>query len=571
MADVNGVCAIVPRTQMGFRPKVYGMGIVVGDREVVTCAHVINAALGEDWFAEPGEGVVRVCFPFAEGMVSLNGTVDRGRYFAPNRPEEGKLTDIAVVKLDRPAPASVGRAILRAHEDNALVKIYGFRRKEIGEGHWESHPEGEIVEAKVLGPLPGGRVFIEWLRATGASVEPGFSGSGVYDPRQGAVVGMTVEASADPGRLNAQIIDVRSLSQALGRATQLPPVEASGGVRTTALVLVTQARKRMENIENYLHAICVTLAEPDADDESPLLSYLRPILLEDTPDATTLRAAFGIPTAEGWARQAYNVAKTGGDRAAPFLGLLAQRFNHLLWRLEYTLEYIPHDWAKDGRRRAATIRTICDPHLLARQPTLRDMALVFKFSVDQGVFAESAPDPTLYAVLRAFERRKPHVPPDTSAGAQTARDAALDFLHQYLRDLLDATRPLIHDSSNAWWAARIGFCADDGRFRDLLSGIATKYGDVTVPPPEVSRRAAVPEIYKPLRTASYTLSNAQAIVEHSHDLDVGLFDQLHRIIHVMLDRLLVERWSKQLYLASVHHEGLRNYLDYVTGQGLSVT
>jgi hypothetical protein len=245
--------------------------------------------------------------------------------------------------------------------------------------------------------------------------------------------------------------------------------------------------------------------------------------------------------------------------------------NHLLWRLELTLRYIPGDWAKEGRKRAATIRSICDPHLLARQPTLRDIALVFKFSVDQAAFAESATDPTLYSVLRAFEYTRFHLPPDKSSGTQTARHAALEFLHQYLRDLLDATRPLIiHDSSNAWWAVRTGFCEGDDRFRTLLPEIAAKYGDVTAPPSSVSRRAAVPEIYKPLRTASYTLSNAQAIVEHGHDLDAALIDEIHRIIHVMLNRLLVERWSKQLYLASVHHEGLRNYLDYVKDQRLEI-
>ncbi len=569
MPDISGVCAIVPRHQEGFRPKVIGMGIVVGDLEVVTCAHVINAAVGDDWFSQPGEGVVRVCFPFAEGMVCVNGTVDRGRFFPPNRPEEGKLTDIAVIRLDQPAPSSVGRAVFRGHGDDALVKIYGFRRKENGEGHWKSHPEGEIVEAKVLGSLPGGRVYIEWLRPTGASVEPGFSGAGVYDPRQGAVVGMTAQASAEVGRHNAQFIDVDSLLKALGRATLVPLVAPSKGPRTTTRVLLNQAQERKEEIEGYLREICDILPEPDTDDESPLLNFLHPILVGGTPQAASLQAAFGLPTGDR-ANQLYELVKGGGERMTPFLGLVAQRLNHLLWRLGYTLEYILHDWAKEGRRRAATIQTICDPHLLARQPTLRDMALVFKFSVDQALFAESAPDPTLYAVLRAFEHTQPHLPPDMRPDTQTARDAALDFLHQYLRDLLGATRPLIHDSSNAWWAVRTGFCAGDDRFRSLIPGIATKYGDVTAPPAEVSRRAAVPEIYKPLRTASYTLSNAQAIVEHNHNLDSGLVNQLHRVIHVMLNRLLVERWSKQLYLASVHHEGLRNFLDYVKDQQLDV-
>jgi hypothetical protein len=220
--EKNGVCAIVPRHQLGYRPKVIGMGILVDDLEMVTCAHVVDAAIGEGWFDQPGDGVVRVCFPFAEGSVCINGTVDRKLYFPPDRAEEGKLTDITVVRLSQPAPAAAGRAVLRVHIDDAPVKVFGFRRKDLDNGGWESHPDGEIVESKVLGPLPGGRVYFEGLRSTGATVEPGFSGAAVYDSRQEAVVGMVVKATAEPGKSNAQFIDVASLWKALGRATHAP-------------------------------------------------------------------------------------------------------------------------------------------------------------------------------------------------------------------------------------------------------------------------------------------------------------------------------------------------------------
>ena len=38
----------------------------------------------------------------------------------------------------------------------------------------------------------------------------------------------------------------------------------------------------------------------------------------------------------------------------------------------------------------------------------------------------------------------------------------------------------------------------------------------------------------------------------------------------MLHRLLTTQRDNQLYLASVHYEGLRNYLDYVVDQKLGV-
>src|SRR5205807_849552 len=110
-------------------------------------------------------------------------------------------------------------AFFQLPEYDALVKVYGFRHKDLDSGDWESHPDGEVVESKILGPLPGGRVYFEGIRSTGAAVEPGFSGAAVYDTRQGAVVGMVVKASAEAGRNNAQFIDPRSLLQALGRGS----------------------------------------------------------------------------------------------------------------------------------------------------------------------------------------------------------------------------------------------------------------------------------------------------------------------------------------------------------------
>src|SRR5262249_6492340 len=118
----------------GDRPKVIGMGILVDDLEMVTCAHVVDAAIGEGWFDQPGDGVVRVCFPFVAGLVCVNGTVDRKRYFRQDRAEEGKLTDIAVVVLSNPAPPEVGRVVLRGHVNDASVMVFGFRQKELETG-----------------------------------------------------------------------------------------------------------------------------------------------------------------------------------------------------------------------------------------------------------------------------------------------------------------------------------------------------------------------------------------------------------------------------------------------------
>src|SRR6266545_4528352 len=132
--------------------------------------------------------------------------------------------------------------------------------------------------------------------------------------------------------------------------------------------------------------------------------------------------------------------------------------------------------------------------------------------------------------------------------------------------------PIISKASSQaggrWTTARThgGLCG-----RDLLPRVAAKFNDVKVPPADVARLAAVPEIYKPISTASYTLSNVQDIFESRLPMDAALVERMHGIITAMAERLLATPPSRQLYLASVHQEGLRNFLDYIEDQKLPVT
>ncbi|MGA8029293.1 MAG: trypsin-like peptidase domain-containing protein [Bryobacteraceae bacterium] len=211
------ICAIVPPGQKGLRPRVIGMGILVSRSEILTCAHVIDAALGERW--QEGDGKVRVCFPFyggrSEGFLTLDGIVDRTRWSPPGQPEPNKLTDIAVIRLPT-VPASVKPAVLEKHTKDDVATIFGYR--EIGPPSGPaSHPEGEHLEGKILGSLPGGRGQFEGTSQMGATVQRGFSGSGVQRGKRNIVVGMIVEADRDPSKKIAQFIDVPSLQRALGR------------------------------------------------------------------------------------------------------------------------------------------------------------------------------------------------------------------------------------------------------------------------------------------------------------------------------------------------------------------
>jgi hypothetical protein len=259
MSEQNGVCTIVPRGQSDFRPVVFGMGILVNACEVVTCAHVIDAALGPEWLEASTPPAVHVCFPFTEGPVCLEGCVDRKRSFPPGRSKSGEPSDIAVIQLTEDAPDLVQRALLRTYVVDASVKAYGFRGKEV-DGQWRSHPYGEWAEGKVIGPQPGGRVQFDGLRTTGARVEGGFSGSAVYDREQDAVVGMVVEADRDMANKIAQFIDVPTLRKALG--IELSSI-ASASPKAWILVAGTGGRWWEANtqLDEKLERTCITLGE----------------------------------------------------------------------------------------------------------------------------------------------------------------------------------------------------------------------------------------------------------------------------------------------------------------------
>ena len=267
MSEKMGVCAIVPNEQEGFRPRVFGMGILVGDRVVVTCAHVVSFALDLSPEVSPGEAAVRVCFPFADGAPCVDGTVDRLRWFPPGRRNDGKPSDVAVIMLGKDAPGSAERAQRRKHESNSEAKVYGFRGKKLTRTRtvagrkvktrvWENHPDGEWAEGKIMGPQPGGRAQFDGLRQTGAGVEPGFSGGGIYDRSRDALLGMIVESDKERAKKIAQFIDMASLEQALEGVSGLVPAaplgEAAARSRVVPPERIDQTQAKMREIEGYL-------------------------------------------------------------------------------------------------------------------------------------------------------------------------------------------------------------------------------------------------------------------------------------------------------------------------------
>ncbi|MEE1736212.1 trypsin-like peptidase domain-containing protein [Streptomyces sp. BE147] len=165
---------------------VVGAGFLVAPDIVCTCAHVVADALGlpRDTENAPTE-VVRVEFPLLRddsGRIPAVSTTVVS--WQPTR-EEDDSGDVALLRLHhpvagaRPVPLVDGTAVW-GHE----FRAYGF-------------PTGGDHGAWATGSLRGVQGS-GWLQMDagpgGTPIQPGFSGSAVWDDAQGGVIGMTVAA-----------------------------------------------------------------------------------------------------------------------------------------------------------------------------------------------------------------------------------------------------------------------------------------------------------------------------------------------------------------------------------------
>ncbi|SCG64255.1 trypsin-like peptidase domain-containing protein [Micromonospora humi] len=150
---------------------VAGAGFLVGERIVVTCAHVARAVGGA-----PGAEVT-VWFPHAPGAPRLAARV------VPEAWRDAGDRDIAVLRLDTPPegvrPLPLGAA---AGRRGHAVRSYGFPRQAPAGGHHGYAVAGDLLPETAAGTL---------LQLTDANdLTTGFSGAPVLDDVTGLVVGM---------------------------------------------------------------------------------------------------------------------------------------------------------------------------------------------------------------------------------------------------------------------------------------------------------------------------------------------------------------------------------------------
>lgn len=163
---------------------VVGAGFLVSERQLLTCAHVVTAALGIPiTTAEAPTTSLELDFPLITPGQKMTAKVVFWQPVNPSKSGE----DIAGLELETAAPVG-SQAVRLVQSDefwNHPFQIFGF----------PSGRDAGVWAAGVLRDrLANGWVQMEDIKAPGYAVQPGFSGAPVWDEQLQGVVGMAVAA-----------------------------------------------------------------------------------------------------------------------------------------------------------------------------------------------------------------------------------------------------------------------------------------------------------------------------------------------------------------------------------------
>ncbi|MFB2934940.1 trypsin-like peptidase domain-containing protein [Aerosakkonemataceae cyanobacterium BLCC-F154] len=165
--------------------NVVGAGFLVSDRHLLTCAHVVTAALAilPQNAQDMPVGSVELDFPLIAPGQKLKSKVV---FWLPVNPSQTQ-EDIAGLELESTPPVTIEPVRLLAAEDywEHNCRIFGF-------------PQGHDLGIWATGILRDKRandwLQIDALAAQNRAVEKGFSGAPIWDESLQGVVGMAVAA-----------------------------------------------------------------------------------------------------------------------------------------------------------------------------------------------------------------------------------------------------------------------------------------------------------------------------------------------------------------------------------------
>ncbi|MGH3872998.1 MAG: hypothetical protein ACRDSR_16080 [Pseudonocardiaceae bacterium] len=207
-----------------------GVGLVVGDRHVLTCAHVVNTALGRaqrDQEAPGAQVRVQVDFPVLGEPEGAPLRSCRVAVWVPppaSGVTGGDVAGLVLVGEDLPAGAGPARLAELVGVREAEVDLFGYP----GES---PRRDGAWARCRLGGVVGGGMIQLDAGSEAAFRAQPGYSGSPavVVDGVGDAVVGMLAVASRDDNVRDAYAIPVARLVDAWPEVLEsVPPCPYRG-------------------------------------------------------------------------------------------------------------------------------------------------------------------------------------------------------------------------------------------------------------------------------------------------------------------------------------------------------
>ena len=201
----------------GTTESVSGMAFMVSPRLAVTCAHVVNDALGRNMLERSplsADASVTVRFPLGHDITRADGSYvvpeRRARVVAFKAPGRLPADDIALLELAEPAPMEVGQTVL------AEIRGIALERDELGVfGPPEGAPLAVHFDARFGGKVNPSWAQIDPTSASGSFVTGGFSGGRVWSYDHDAAIGMIVAMQMGEGQRRAFIIPAAAIRRFL--------------------------------------------------------------------------------------------------------------------------------------------------------------------------------------------------------------------------------------------------------------------------------------------------------------------------------------------------------------------
>ncbi|MDG4862725.1 trypsin-like peptidase domain-containing protein [Streptomyces sp. T-3] len=196
--------------------RIVGAAVLLSDDMALTCAHVVEAALGLPRQEEPPADDIQVDFPTATGHTGPARATVAGWFRGP------PAGDLALLRLHAPAPPGTAHAPVDAEHAEVGMSVRVF-------GHPPHLPDGIWARAHTVGtggPHPRW-LQLDGIRGQGAGIEPGFSGAGVWDDRRRKVLGVLASVLLDSAPEPTRVAWMIPLGVLAG--TEFAPLIERGG------------------------------------------------------------------------------------------------------------------------------------------------------------------------------------------------------------------------------------------------------------------------------------------------------------------------------------------------------